>query len=150
MFFGKNKNSLKLIKQHQNLLLGATYHIIESANNPKVVKVGFGISQIYLRDEYGETYLIEGNSNKIKEYFKPILLFENAEGSVYKIKIPIGSLLQNSLLKETTALTADEKIYAGNGITERYFIQKDTNKVIKFVGNSTQIKNLLEERVSIF
>ena len=147
MFFGKNKNSLKLIKQHPNLLVGATYHIIESANNPKVVKLGSGISQMYLRDEYGETYLVEGNSNKIKEYFQPILLFESIEGPVFKVKRPIGSLLQNSLLKETTALTADEKIYAGNGITERYFIQKDTNKVIKFVGNSTQIKHLIEEQI---
>jgi len=148
MFFGKNKNSLKLIKQHPNLLMGATYHIIESANNPKVVKLGSGISQLYLRDEYGETYLVEGNSTKIKEYFQAVLLFENVEGPVYKVKRPIGSLMQNSLLKETTALTADEKIYAGNGITERYFIQKDTNKVIKFVGNSTQIKNLLEEQIA--
>ena len=147
MFFGKNKNSLKLIKQHPNLLVGATYHIIESANNPKIVKLGSGISQMYLRDEYGETYLVEGNSNKIKEYFQPILLFESIEGPVFKVKRPIGSLLQNSLLKETTALTADEKIYAGNGITERYFIQKDTNKVIKFVGNSTQIKHLIEEQI---
>lgn len=148
MFFGKNKNSLKLIKQHPNLLMGATYHIIESANNPKVVKLGSGISQLYLRDEYGETYLVEGNSTKIKEYFQAVLLFENVEGPVYKIKRPIGSLMQNSLLKETTALTADEKIYAGNGITERYFIEKNTNKVIKFVGNSTQIKNILEEQIA--
>ena len=74
MFFGKNKNSLKLIKQHPNLLMGATYHIIESANNPKVVKLGSGISQLYLRDEYGETYLVEGNSTKIKEYFQAVLL----------------------------------------------------------------------------
>lgn len=148
MFFGKNKNSLKLIKQHPNLLMGATYHIIESANNPKVVKLGSGISQLYLRDEYGETYLVEGNSTKIKEYFQAVLLFENIEGPVYKVKRPIGSLMQNSLLKETTALTADEKIYAGNGITERYFIEKNTNKVIKFVGNSTQIKNLLEEQIA--
>jgi hypothetical protein len=149
MFFGKNKNSLKLIKQHPNLSMGATYHIIEFANNPKTVKIGSGISQMYLRDEFGETYLVEGNSSKIKEYFQPVLLFENVDGQIFKVKRPIGSLLQNSTLKETTALTADEKIYAGNGITERYFIEKNTNKVIKFVGNSTQIKNLLEEQVAL-
>jgi hypothetical protein len=147
MFFGKNKNSLKLIKQHPNLLMGATYHIVEAANNPKVIKLGSGISKIYLKDEYGESYLIEGNITKIKEYFQPVFLFENIEGPIFKVKKPIGSLLQNSLLKETAALTADEKIYAGNGITERYFIQKDTNKVIKFIGNSTHIKNLIEEQV---
>ena len=127
--------------------MGATYHIVEAANNPKVIKLGSGISKVYLKDEYGESYLIEGNITKIKEYFQPVFLFENIEGPIFKVKKPIGSLLQNSLLKETAALTADEKIYAGNGITERYFIQKDTNKVIKFIGNSTHIKNLIEEQV---
>lgn len=147
MFFGKNKKTLKLIKQHPEMLSGATYHIIESASNPKIVKIGSGISQVYLRDEYGETYLIEGNATKIKDHFQPVLMFENIEGPVFKVKRPIGSLLQNSLLKETTALTADEKIYAGNGVTERYFIEKNTNKVVKFIGNSSHIKNLIEEQI---
>ena len=147
MFFGKNKKTLKLIKQHPEMLSGATYHIIESASNPKIVKIGSGISQLYLRDEYGETYLIEGNATKIKDHFQPVLMFENIEGPVFKVKRPIGSLLQNSLLKETTALTADEKIYAGNGVTERYFIEKNTNKVVKFIGNSSHIKNLIEEQI---
>ena len=74
MFFGKNKNSLKLVKQHPQMLMGGTYHIIENAINPRPVKIGSGISQLYLRDEYGETYLVEGNSNKIKEYFQPMVL----------------------------------------------------------------------------
>jgi hypothetical protein len=147
MFFGKNKKTLKLIKQHPEMLSGATYHIIESASNPKIVKIGSGISQLYLRDEYGETYLIEGNATKIKDHFQPVLMFENIEGPIFKVKRPIGSLLQNSLLKETTALTADEKIYAGNGVTERYFIEKNTNKVVKFIGNSSHIKNLIEEQI---
>jgi hypothetical protein len=147
MFFGKNKNSLKLVKQHPNMLMGGTYHIIESAVNPRHVRIGTGISQFYVRDEFGETYLIEGNASKIREYFQPVMLFENMEGTCFKLKRPIGSLLQNTLLKETTSLTSDEKVYVGNGVTERYFIEKSSNKIIKFIGNSTQIKNLLEEQI---
>jgi hypothetical protein len=147
MFFGKNKNSLKLVKQHPNMLMGGTYHIIESAVNPRHVRIGTGISQFYVRDEFGETYLIEGNASKIREYFQPVMLFENMEGTCFKLKRPIGSLLQNTLLKETTSLISDEKVYVGNGVTERYFIEKSSNKIIKFIGNSTQIKNLLEEQI---
>lgn len=147
MFFGKNKNSLKLVKQHPNMFMGGTYHIIESAVNPRHVRIGTGISQFYVRDEFGETYLVEGNASKIREYFQPVMLFENMEGTCFKLKRPIGSLLQNTLLKETTSLTSDEKIYVGNGVTERYFIEKSSNKIIKFIGNSTQIKNLLEEQI---
>ena len=147
MFFGKNKNSLKLVKQHPNMLMGGTYHIIESAVNPRHIRIGTGISQFYVRDEFGETYLVEGNASKIREYFQPVMLFENMEGTCFKLKRPIGSLLQNTLLKETTSLTSDEKIYVGNGVTERYFIEKSSNKIIKFIGNSTQIKNLLEEQI---
>jgi len=145
MFFGKNKTSLKLIKNHPDLLMGGTYHIVESAFNPKIVKVGTGITQLYLRDEYGESYLLEGNSTKIKDMFQANLLFENVQGVVYKLKRPIGSLHQNILLKEISALTADEKIYVGSGVTERYFIENNSNKVIKFVGNSSQIKYLFEQ-----
>lgn len=145
MFFGKNKNSLKLIKQHPQLLMGATYHITEARQNVKKIKIGSGISELYIRDEYGETYLLEGNASKIKDMFQANLLFENVEGELYKLKRSIGSLNQNVLLKEINSLTADEKIYIGNGITERYFIDKDRSKVIKFIGNSTQIKNLVEK-----
>jgi hypothetical protein len=145
MFFGKNKNSLKLIKQHPQLLMGATYHITEARLNVTKIKIGSGISELYIRDEYGETYLLEGNASKIKDMFQANLLFENVEGELYKLKRSIGSLNQNVLLKEVNSLTADEKIYVGNGITERYFIDKDRNKVIKFIGNSTQIKNLVEK-----
>ena len=145
MFFGKNKTSLKLIKNHPDLLMGGTYHIVESAVNPRLVKVGTGITQLYLRDEYGESYLLEGNSTKIKDMFQANLLFENVQGVVYKLKRPIGSLHQNILLKEISALTADEKIYVGSGVTERYFIENNSNKVIKFVGNSSQIKYLFEQ-----
>lgn len=145
MFFGKNKTSLKLIKNHPDLLMGGTYHIVESAVNPRLVKVGTGITQLYLRDEYGESYLLEGNSTKIKDMFQANLLFENIQGIVYKLKRPIGSLHQNILLKEISALTADEKIYVGSGVTERYFIENNSNKVIKFVGNSSQIKYLFEQ-----
>ena len=125
--------------------MGATYHITEARPNAKKIKVGSGISELYIRDEYGETYLLEGNASKIKDMFQANLLFENVEGELYKLKRSIGSLNQNVLLKEVNSLTADEKIYVGNGITERYFIDKDRNKVIKFIGNSTQIKNLVEK-----
>jgi len=125
--------------------MGATYHITEARPNAKKIKIGSGISEFYIRDEYGETYLLEGNASKIKDMFQANLLFENVEGELYKLKRSIGSLNQNVLLKEVNSLTADEKIYVGNGITERYFIDKDRNKVIKFIGNSTQIKNLVEK-----
>ena len=147
MFFGKNKNSLKLVKQHPQMLMGGTYHIIENAINPRPVKIGSGISELYLRDEYGETYLVEGNATKIKEYFQPLVSYDQVSGNIYKLMRPIGSLMQNNLLKETTSFSSDEKIYVGNGVTERYFIEKNSNKVIKFIGNSSQIKNLLEEVV---
>lgn len=145
MFFGKNKNSLKLIKQHPELLMGATYHITDPTSDAKKVKIGSGITELYVRNDDGEVYLLEGNATKIKEMFQAVLLFENMEGEIYKLKRPVGSLLQNVLLKEINALTADEKIYVGNGITERYFIEKSSSRVIKFIGNSTQIKNLVEK-----
>jgi hypothetical protein len=81
---------------------------------------------------------------KIKDMFQATMLFENVEGELFKLTRSIGSLNQNTLLKEVNALTADEKIYVGNGVTERYLIDKERNKVTKFIGNSTQIKNLLE------
>jgi hypothetical protein len=137
--------SLKLIKDHPLLLMGATYHITESNSNAKIIKVGSGITQLYIRDEYGENYLLEGNANRIKELFQAIMLFENMEGEIYKLKRPIGSLHQNVLIKEISAITADENIYVGGGVTERYFIEKNNNKVIKFIGNSTQIKYLFEK-----
>jgi hypothetical protein len=145
MFFGRNKNSLKLIKQHPELLMGGTYHITDPNPNAKTIKIGSGITELYVRNDDGEVYLIEGNATKIKEMFQAVLLFENMEGEIYKLKRPVGSLLQNVLLKEVNALTADEKVYVGNGITERYFIEKSNNRVIKFIGNSTQIKNLVEK-----
>lgn len=145
MFFGKNKNSLKLIKQHPELLMGATYHITDPTQDAKKVKIGAGITELYVRNDDGEVYLLEGNATKIKDMFQAVLLFENMEGELYKLKRPVGSLLQNVLLKEINALTADEKIYVGNGITERYFIEKSSSRVIKFIGNSTQIKNLVEK-----
>ena len=137
--------SLKLIKDHPLLLMGAIYHITESNSSAKIIKVGSGITQLYIRDEYGENYLLEGNANRIKELFQAIMLFENMEGEIYKLKRPIGSLHQNVLIKEISAITADEQIYVGGGVTERYFIEKNNNKVIKFIGNSTQIKYLFEK-----
>lgn len=137
--------SLKLIKDHPLLLMGATYYITESNSNAKIIKVGSGITKLYIRDEYGENYLLEGSANRIKELFQAIMLFENMEGEIYKLKRPIGSLHQNVLIKEISAITADEKISVGGGVTERYFIEKNNNKVIKFIGNSTQIKYLFEK-----
>jgi hypothetical protein len=64
MFFGKNKNSLKLIKHHPDLLMGATYHLIEPRSEAKRIKIGSGITELYLRDESGEVYLLEGNASK--------------------------------------------------------------------------------------
>ena len=149
MFFGKNKSSLKLVKNNPQMLQGAVYHLIESSQNPRHVKIGSGITKIYLRDEQGEEYLVEGNASKIKESFQPVLTFEHVNGTQFKVKRPIGSLLQNTVLKETTSLTSDEKIYMGHGVTERYFIEKNSNKIIKFIGNSIQIKNILEEQIAL-
>ena len=145
MFFGKNKTSLKLAKQHSELLEGCEYYIVEYLTNPKVVKVGSGISQLYLRNSEGDEYLIEGNASKIKELFVPVKTFEGLQGTSFKVKRPIGSLLQNQILKEISSCPYDEKMQLGHGISEYYFIQQNTNKVIKFYGNSHQIKNLFEE-----
>jgi hypothetical protein len=147
MFFGKNKTSLKLAKQHSELLQGCEYHIVEYLTNPKVIRVGSGLTQLYLRNSDGEEYLIEGNASKIKDLFIPIQTFEGLQGTSFKVKRPIGSLLQNQVLKEISSCPYDEKMQLGHGISEHYFIQQNTNKVIKFYGNSHQIKNLFEEIV---
>ena len=147
MFFGKNKTSLKLAKQHSELLQGCEYHIVEYLTNPKVVRVGSGLTQLYLRNSDGEEFLIEGNASKIKDLFIPIQTFEGLQGTSFKVKRPIGSLLQNQVLKEISSCPYDEKMQLGHGISEHYFIQQNTNKVIKFYGNSHQIKNLFEEIV---
>ena len=147
MFFGKNKTSLKLIKQHPELLSGCEYLILESSTNPKIINVGSGISKLYLRSPDGEEYLLEGNFNKIKDMFVPSKAYENMEGKLFKVIRPIASLMQNQMLKEIAPCQYDEKIQLGNGITEQYFIQKTTNKILKIYGNSNQIKNLFEEVV---
>jgi hypothetical protein len=143
MFFGKNKTSLKLIKQHTELLMGCEYQIIEKSNNFKKIKVGSGISQLYLKNQDGEEYLLEGNSSKIRELFAPIMTFESLEGKLFKVKKPVGNLLQNQVLKEISPCNYDEKLQLGIGVTEHYFIQKN-NKILKLYGNSNQIKNLIE------
>lgn len=145
MFFGKNKTSLKLAKQHPELLMGSEYIIVESLNNPKKIKIGSGITKLYLRDSYGEEYLIEGNSTKIKEYFIPIKTYDAIDGKIFKTKRAFGDISSNEYLKEIASCPYDEKIQLGHGIAEQYFIQKSNNKVIKLYGNSVQIKNLLEE-----
>ena len=145
MFFGKNKTSLKLIKQHPELLMGGEYTIVEYVSNPKKIKMGSGITQLYLRDVYGEEYLIEGNSTKIKEYFSPVKTYDAADGKIFKTKKSFGNLPQNEYLKEVVSSSYDEKIQLGHGVAEHYFIQKSNNKIIKLYGNSVQIKNLLEE-----
>lgn len=145
MFFGKNKTSLKLVKQHPELLEGCDYLIIEHANNPKKIKIGSGITELYLRSPDGEEYLIEGNSSKIKQYFVPSKTYENVDGKIFKVLRPVGNLLQNQLLKEVAPCQYDEKLQLGHGISEHYFVQKNTDKVIKIYGNSNQIKNLFEE-----
>jgi len=145
MFFGKNKTSLKLVKQHPELLQGCDYLIIESSTNPKKIKIGSGIAQLFLRSSDGEEYLIEGNSTKIKEYFNPVKMYESMDGKIVKVKRPVGQLFQNELLKEIYSCQYDEKLQIGNGISEHYFIRKDNNKVIKVYGNSSQIKTLFEE-----
>jgi hypothetical protein len=145
MFFGKNKTSLKLAKQHSELLQGCEYHIVEYLTNPKVIRVGSGLTQLYLRNSDGDEFLIEGNASKIKDLFIPIQTFEGLQGTSFKVKRPIGSLLQNQILKEISSCPYDEKMQLGHGISEHYFIQQNTNKVIKFYGNSHQIKNLFEE-----
>jgi hypothetical protein len=147
MFFGKNKTSLKLVKQHPELLMGCDYHIVENAINPKKIKIGSGITQLYLKNIDGEEYLIEGNSSKIKEYFLPNMIYESLEGKIYKVKRPFGNILQNALLKEIAPCNYDEKYQLGHGVSEHYFIQKFNDKILKLYGNSNQIKNLLEEVV---
>jgi hypothetical protein len=68
MFFGKNKTSLKLVKQHPELLMGCDYYIVENALNPKKIKIGLGLTKLYLKNPDGEEYLIEGNASTIKNF----------------------------------------------------------------------------------
>jgi hypothetical protein len=149
MFFGKNKTSLKLSKPHPELVEGCEYHVVESVTNAKKIKVGVGISKVLLRNKQGEEFIIEGNATKIKDLLVPVYVFENVDGSSFKLKLSVGSLIKNTLLKETNAVYPDEKIFLGHGATERYFVEKNTNKIIKFIGNASQIKNLLEENKEI-
>ena len=148
MFFGKNKTSLKLIKALPELDGSDQYTIVENVLNPKKVNIGIGVSKILLRSSKGNEFIIEGNAKKIKDHFTPIFVFDGIDGPVYKTKLSIGSLAKNVNLKETASVQPDEKIYLGHGVSERYFIQEGTNKIIKFIGNPSQIKNLLEEKTS--
>ena len=95
----------------------------------------------------GEEYLLEGNFSKIKDMFVPSKSYDASNGTIYKLRRPVGQFLQNEFLKEISPCHYDEKIQLGHGISEHYYIQKNTNKIIKFYGNSSQIKNLLEEVV---
>jgi hypothetical protein len=147
MFFGKNKTSLRLSKPHPILVEGCEYHVVESVRNPTKVSVGVGISKIFLRDNDGQEFVVEGNSSKIKELLIPVYVFENVEGPSFRLRLPVGSLQKNTLLRETNSVHPDEKIYLGHGVSERYFIQQKTNKIIKFIGNPSQIKNIVEEIV---
>lgn len=145
MFFGKNKTSLRLSKPHPILVEGCEYHVVESVRNPTKVTVGVGITKVFLRDKDGQEFVVEGNASKIKDLLIPVYVFENVDGPTFKLKLPVGSLQKNTLLKETNSVHPDEKIYLGHGVSERYFIQQQTNKIIKFIGNPSQIKNIVEE-----
>jgi hypothetical protein len=134
MFFGKNKTSLKLTKWHPQLPQGCEFFIVESLIFPKIIKVGSGLTQLFLRNSDGEEYLIEGNAKKIRDLFIPSKSYESVDGKIYKIKRPVGSFLQNELLKEVAPCQYDEKIQFGHGISEHYYIQKNTDKIIKFYG----------------
>lgn len=145
MFFGKNKTSLKLSKPHPLLVENCEYQVVESVKNPTKINVGIGITKVFLRNNDGDEFLVEGNATKIKELLVPIHLFENVNGPTFQLKLPVGSLQKNTLLKETTSVHPDEKIHLGYGVSERYFVQEKTNKIIKFIGNPSQIKNILQE-----
>jgi hypothetical protein len=147
MFFGKNKTSLKLTKQHPEMLIGDEFFIVESVISPKIIKVGSGLTQLFLRNLDGEEYLIEGNASKIRALFTPSKTYDSVDGKIYKVKRPAASFLQNEYLKEVAPCQYDEKIQLGHGVAEHYFIQKSNNKVVKVYGNSIQIKNLLEEYI---
>jgi hypothetical protein len=147
MFFGKNKTSLKLTKQHPEMLNGDEFFIVESVISPKIIKVGSGLTQLFLRNLDGEEYLIEGNASKIRALFTPSKTYDSVDGKIYKVKRPAASFLQNEYLKEVAPCQYDEKIQLGHGVAEHYFIQKSNNKVVKVYGNSIQIKNLLEEYI---
>jgi len=145
MFFGKNKTSLRLIKNHPDLKGDIRYNIVENVLNPIRVSIGAGVSKVLLRGTDGSEYIVEGNSKKIKDYFTPAYVFETVESPTLKVRISVGTLERNTKLKETVSVQPDEKIYLGHGVSERYFIQEGTNKIIKFIGNPSQIKNIFEE-----
>jgi hypothetical protein len=126
---------------------GCEYQIADSVRNPTKVSVGVGITKVLLKDKDGREFVVEGNSTKIKELLIPVYVFENVEGPSFRLRLPVGSLQKNTVLKETNSVHPDEKIYLGHGVSERYFIQQKTNKIVKFIGNPSQIKNIVEEIV---
>jgi hypothetical protein len=145
MFLGKNKTSLRLSKPHPILVEGCEYYVVESVKNPTKVTVGNGITKLFLKTKDGTEYVVEGNATKIKELLVPFYVYENIEGPTFKLRFGVGSLQKNVLLKETHSVHPDEKIHLGHGVSERYFVQEKTNRVIKFIGNPSQIKNIIEE-----
>lgn len=145
MFFGKNKNILKLKKACRGLELGESYHIMSSIapDSPKVL-LGVGFEEIMLKNSGGDDFRVCGSAVKIREFFEALETFENTRGKLVKVERAFGVLKENDRLKEISTKHHDEKIQLGVGITECFYIQQHTDKIFKVCGNYKQIQHIFK------
>jgi hypothetical protein len=137
------KSSIKLIRECQQLTVGSDYFIVEKVLKPKIVKVGSGLSQLPLRDSTGNEYLLVGNLNKIFKLFKVTNLFENLNTPIFSLNEDIGAFKENSKFKQVSNdALIEEIIEVGIGLSEKTFVEQNTNKIIKFKGNINKINEL--------
>ncbi len=140
--------SIKLIKECQYLTIGSDYFIVEDVFNPTKIKIGHGFGEIKLKDTKNNEFILNGNLNKIGQLFKPNNLFEVVGGSSYILKTNIDTFQTKSEWKEfPTATLVEQFINVGVGVSSKIFVEKSSNKVVKFVGNLNKINSLFEEIV---
>jgi len=140
--------SIKLIKECQYLTIGSDYFVVENVSNPITIKIGHGFSEVKLKDTQNNEFILNGNLNKIGQLFKPNNLFEVVSGSSYRLKNNIDTFQSNTEWKEfPTSTIIEQSIDVGVGVSSKIFVEKSSNRVVKFVGNLNKINNLFEEIV---
>lgn len=141
--------SIKLIKECQYLTIGSDYFVVENVSNPTTIKIGHGFSEVKLKDTQNNEFILNGNLNKIGQLFKPNNLFEVVGGSSYRLKNDIDTFQSNTEWKEfPTSTIIEQSIDVGIGVSSKIFVEKSSNRVVKFVGNLNKINSLFEEIVS--
>lgn len=138
------KSAIKLIRECQQLTVGSDYFIVEKVLNPKIIKVGNGLSELPLRDSTNNEYLLVGNLNKIFKLFKVTNLFEKLDTQIFVLKEDIGPFAKNSKFKQISndGLLIEEEIQIGAGLSEKTFVEENNNSIVKFKGNINKINEL--------